>query len=436
MRRVWRLWLLGLFLTFLALSQVEASASQVYVLRVKGTINPVLTGYIKRGLDEAEKEQAAALIIELDTPGGLDSAMRDIVQSILASRVPVVVYVAPLGARAASAGTFIAMAAHVAAMAPNTTMGAAHPVFVGPSGPQGTTTTIEEKAVNDAVAYIKSLATQHQRNADWAEKAVRQSVAITEREALDLKVIDVMAGDLPELLAKLDGREVKLASGPVVLRTTGLTIHYFNMNFLEDFLFTISNPNVAYILLTLAMTGLFLELANPGAILPGVVGGMALLLALYALGMLPVNYTGVLLIGLAFIFFLAELFVTSHGALTVGGVASLAVGSFLLLSGQAPYFSISPYLIIGVVLGVTAFFVFVVGAVVRAHRRPVTIGLESLVGRTTVARTDLDPEGQVFLEGERWLAYSKSGPVKAGEEVVVTKVEGLRLTVSKQQKEN
>ncbi|MFH1485689.1 MAG: nodulation protein NfeD [Chloroflexota bacterium] len=418
----------------LATLGVRAAGDRVYVLTIKGAINPVVTSYVDRGISHAESNQAVACILQLDTPGGLDSSMREIVQRILNARVPVVVYVSPAGARAASAGTFITMAANVAAMAPNTAIGAAHPVNIGGSGEemQGT---MEDKVVNDAVAYIKSIASQRNRNADWAEKAVRDSVSITESEALVDNVVDIVAPDLPSLLSQLNGREVTLLTGKTVLHTEDADIVHLEMNFIEHWLFTISDPNIAYILLSLAMTGLFLEFANPGAILPGIVGGIFLLLALFSLGMLPVNYAGVLLIGLAFVLFIAEAFVTSHGMLAIGGVASLTIGSLMLMTSTAPYFSIDRRLIAAVVLSITAFFIFVVGAIARSHRRPATTGREGLMGERATARTTLDPEGLVFVHGERWDAISEDGRVEPGEEVVITKVDGLRVTVVKSGKE-
>ncbi|MBI2909083.1 MAG: nodulation protein NfeD [Chloroflexi bacterium] len=428
-----------LFLTVIwALSVLVASAadSRVVVLTVKGAINPVVASYIDRGITQAESEVASAVVIQMDTPGGLDSSMREIVQRILISRVPVIVYVAPQGARAASAGTFILMAAHIAAMAPNTATGAAHPVAIGaPSTPGApapeTRSPTEAKAENDAVAYIKSIAAERKRNADWAEKAVRESVSVTEQEALSLNVIDIVAPDVASLLAQAEGRQAAVSTGTVTLRTAGAQAVGLEMNFVERWLFTISDPNIAYILLSLAMTGLFLELANPGAILPGIVGGISLLLALFSLGMLPVNYAGVLLIVLAFILFVAEVFVTSHGMLAIGGVASLTIGSLILMSSSAPYFAIDRRLIAAVVLTISAFFVFVVGAIIRSHRRRASTGWEGLLGTRAKARTALNPEGFVFVEGERWDAISEDGAVEPGEEVIITKVDGLRLTVTR-----
>ena len=426
MRKFWLFLIsLGLFILLIP-GEASATTPQVDVLRVKGTINPVLVGYIDRGIGLAEEHGATACVIEMDTPGGLDSAMRDIVQRILEADVPVVVYVPP-GGRAASAGAFITLASHVAAMSPGTEIGAAHPVALGE---EGMDETMEEKVVNDAVAYIRSIAEARGRNADWAEAAVRESRSSPASEALELGVIDIVADNLNDLLPQLDGREVTLLSGEVVtLQTEGADINYIDMGAMERFLFTIADPNIAYILLSLGMLGIMLELFNPGTIFPGVVGATCLLLSFYSLGMLPINYAGVLLIVLAFGLFVAEVFITSHGLLALGGIASLTVGSMILMS--SPLFQINPGLIAGVVIVATVFVVFVIGAIVRTHRRRQQTGREAMVGTVAVARTTLDPTGTVFVHGERWEATLDEGKVEPGEEVVITKVEGLRLRVAK-----
>ena len=417
--------LLGLLLLLPA--GVSAAGSEIDVLRVDGTINPVLAGYIERGIGLAE-EHGATCVIQLDTPGGLDTSMRDIIKSILEADVPVVVYVPP-GGRAASAGAFITIAAHVAAMSPGTEIGAAHPVAIGEDGMDET---MEAKVVNDAVAYIRSIAEMRGRNADWAEAAVRESRSSPASEALELGVIDIVAQNLEDLIAQLDGWQVTLLGGEVVtINTDDASINYTDMGAMERFLFVISDPNIAYILLSLGMMGLFFELASPGAILPGVVGAICLFLAFYSLGMLPVNYAGVLLIVLAFGLFIAEIFVASQGLLALGGVASLAIGSMILMG--SPMFRIHPGLIAGVVIVVVAFFAFVVRAVVLSHRAQQPTGRESMVGMVAVARTPLDPKGTVFVHGERWEATVDEGRVEPGEEVVITEVDGLRLKVKKKE---
>jgi len=426
MKKFW-LFLIALGLLILLIpGEARATSAQVDVLRVEGTINPVLASYIDRGIGLAEERGATACVIELDTPGGLDSAMRDIVQRILEADVPVVVYV-PTGGRAASAGAFITLAAHVAAMAPGTGIGAAHPVALGE---EGIDETMEEKVVNDAVAYIRSIAEARGRNASWAEDAVRESRSSPAFEALELGVIDIVADNLDDLLTQLDGRQVTLLSGEVVtLQTEGADINYIEMGALERFLFAIADPNIAYILLSLGMLGIMLELFNPGTIFPGVSGAICLLLSFYSLGMLPVNYAGVLLVVLAFGLFVAEVFITSHGLLALGGIASLTVGSMVLMS--SPLFQINPGVIAGVVIVATVLCVFVIGAIVRTHRRRQQTGREAMVGTVAVARTNLDPTGTVFVHGERWQATVDEGKVEPGEEVVITKLDGLRLRVTK-----
>ncbi|MGB2799171.1 MAG: nodulation protein NfeD [Dehalococcoidia bacterium] len=429
MRRFW------LFLIFLGLSlllisgEVSAESSQVDVLRVKGAITPVLAGYIDRGIELAEEHGATACIIEMDTPGGLDSAMRDIIQHIMGADVPVVVYI-PSGARAASAGAFITLSAHVAVMAPATEIGAAHPVAIGEDGMDET---MEEKVVNDAVAYIRSIAETRGRNADWAEAAVRESKSSPASEALELGVIDIMADDMDDLLAQLDGWQVTLLSGEVVtLETEGANINYTGMGSIERFLFAITDPNIAYILLSLGMLGIMLELFSPGTIFPGVVGAICLLLSFYGLGMLPVNYVGIILIVLAFGLFIAEMFTATNGLLALGGIAALAIGSMVLMTN--PLFRINPVLIAGVVIAVTAFFVFVIASVLRTHRTRQQTGRDAMVDKVAVARTPLDPKGRVFVHGELWEATVDEGKVEPGEEVVITKVDGLRLVVTKKNK--
>jgi len=425
--------LLGLIITASIAIEAEAASSRIDVLHAKGVINPVLVDYIERGIEQAEEDNAIACIIQMDTPGGLDTSMRDIVKDIVNARVPVVVYVSPAGARAASAGVFITMAAHVAVMAPNTAIGAAHPVAIGTEGEEGMSETMEEKVVNDAAAYIRSIAEAHGRNMEWAEKAVRESVSATEQEALELNVIDMVAPDLDALVSQLDGRQVTMLGGNIVtLHTQGATINHIKMNTIEDFLYAISDPNIAYILLSLATLGIMAEIFNPGLIFPGVVGGICGLLAFYSLGMLPVNYAGVLLVVLAFGLFIAEVFTTSFGLFTAGGITALVIGSLILFKG-GPLFQVSPWLIATVVVIIAALFAFVISRVIRAHRRQASTGREELVGKTAVVRVALEPEGTVFYKGERWAAISNKGQVEPGETVIITKVDGLKLYVIKKE---
>lgn len=404
---------------------VLAQGPQVDVLTVRGAITPVFVSYIDRGLQLAEEEGAALVVIQLDTPGGQVSLMQEIVQRIVSSPVPVVVYVTPRGAQAASAGTVIVLAGHVAAMAPNTSIGAASPV-----GGQGEdlSETMKEKAVNALVAQVKTLA---QRRGDkavgWAERAVREAAAATEEEALELGVVDLVVPDLDELIKELDGRQVTVGQETVTLDTGDAWVKEVPMTPVESFLHTITNPNIAFILMTIGINGLLFELSSPGGFLAGIVGGISLLLGLYALGVLNVNYTGLLFIALAFVLFVADIKAPTHGALTAGGIVSFVLGSLMLFN--SPLYSISRSLVVGVALGSAGFFAFAVQAAVRAQRRQVTTGREGLVGELAVARTDLDPEGTVFLHGELWKAVVEGDNVTVGARVRVMEVEGFVLKV-------
>ncbi|GBD17629.1 hypothetical protein HRbin27_00113 [bacterium HR27] len=421
-------WVLGLALL---IQNTAAIGERVYLLEVDGPITPVMADYVARGIDEAARNGAEAVVIRLDTPGGLSSAMDDIVQDILQSPVPVIVYVAPEGARAASAGVFITYAAHIAAMAPATNIGSASPVLIGQDGqPTETDDTMQRKVVNDAVAKIRSLAERHGRNADWAEQAVREAVNITAEQAAALGVVDLVAPSLDALLDAVDGRTITTSAGEVTLRTRDAEVVTVGMTTLERFFQMLSDPNIAYILLSLGMLGLFFELANPGSILPGVLGGILLLLGLYALGTLDVNWTGVLLMGFAFLLFLIDLYVPTHGVLTLGGIISFALGSLLLLQSPAnPAFQLSRAVIIAVTGTVAALFLILVYLVARAHARRPATGKEALIGARAIVRRALEPEGMVFVEGELWRARSLSGPIPAGQTVRVVGLEGLVLLV-------
>ena len=423
--------LLGLLITASIAVEAQAATSTIDVLQVKGTVNPVLVDYIKHGIDHAEDNNAIACIIQLDTPGGLVTSMLDIVEDIVNAQVPVVVYVSPAGGWAASAGVFITMAAHVAAMAPATNIGAAHPVAVG--GEAEMSETQEEKILSIIASKAKTIAELQGRNAEWAERAVRESVSATEQEALELNVIDMVAPDLDSLISQLDGRQVTMLDGSVVtLHTQGATVNHVKMSWTEGFLYAIADPNIAYLLLSLAMLGLMVEISNPGLIFPGIVGGICGLLAFYSLGVLPVNYAGVLLIVLAFGLFIAEVFTTTFGLFTAGGITSLVIGSLILFKG-GPLFQVDWRLIGGVAIFVTALLGFVVSRVIRAHRRQASTGREELVGKRAVVKVALAPEGTVFFKGERWTAVSEKGRVEPGEEVIITRVDGLILYVIKKQ---
>ena len=431
--------LLLLVILLLGLStamNVLADSPRVDVITIKGTINPVLTDYIKRGIEQAEDYDATVVVIQMDTPGGLDTAMRDIIQEIINAKVPVVVYVAPSGARAASAGMYITLSADIAAMAPNTAIGAATPVQLGGDGEAGMSDEMKAKVINDAAAYARSLAESHGRNAEWAERAVIEGVSITSREALELNVIDLESPDLATLVAQLDGREVTMLDGSVItLNTQGATINHIKMKLIEDFLYTIADPNIAYLLLSLASLGIMVEIFNPGLIFPGVVGAISLLLAFYALGVLPVNWAGVLFIVLAFGLFIAEVLTTTFGLFTAGGVVSLVAGSLILFQGASPVFRVDPWLIATVTIIITAASAFIINRALSAHRKQAKTGREELIGKTAVVKTTLNPEGTVFYKGERWTAISDGDRVEPKEEVIITKIDGLTLHVVRKNKE-
>jgi membrane-bound serine protease (ClpP class) len=402
-----------------------AAASIVEVLTVEGAITPVTAKYLTEAIQKAEENGAECLIVEMDTPGGLMEATWQIDKAILASRTPVVVYITPSGGRAASAGVYISYAAHVTAMAPSTHLGSAHPVTMGG---QDSSKTMMEKITNDAVAHIKGLAEKRGRNVEWAEEAVRKSVSITEKEALQKGVVEIVSKDLTDLLDRLDGRAVKLDDGTEkILRTKGAKILHSAMDWRYRILDKISNPNIAYILMTLAGMGLFFELSNPGAILPGVVGGICLVLTFFAFQMLSVNASGVLLILLSLLFFIVEVKVNSHGLLAIGGVVSMFLGSLMLF--KSPEMRVSLGIIFTAVLCMTAFFLFALTMAARAHRRKVTTGIEGLVGEIGTVVEPIHPEGKISVHGEIWTAVAAK-PMKKGEKVIVDGVEGMVVKVS------
>jgi membrane-bound serine protease (ClpP class) len=403
-----------------------AAAGPVTTITVEGVISPVTVRLVETALAKAQAEGAQALVIQLDTPGGLERSMRTICQRLLNAEIPVVVYVGPTGARAASAGVFITMAAHVAAMAPATNIGAAHPVALG----GGVDKESMRKIENDAAAFARSIAIERGRNADWAEKAVRQSVSITEREAERLKVVDLVADSIPDLLAKIDGRTVKTVKGPVTLATKGAVVKAIEIGFRDRFLNVITDPNVAYVLMMLGMLGLFFELSNPGAILPGVIGGISLILAFFAFQSLPINYAGLLLILFAIVLFIAEIKVISHGVLAIGGMVSMALGSLMLFDAPEAGFRVSWWVIIPTVALTGGLFLFAVALGVRAFARRPLLGADGLIGEVGVARGPLTPVGQVAVHGELWNAVAE-GPVEDGAPVRVVDVKGLTLKVVK-----
>ena len=403
------------------------------VIKVEGVITSPTAKYIANSIEEAQKADAEGIIILLDTPGGMDTAMRDIAKSILNAPLPVIVFVYPSGARAASAGVIIASAAHIAAMAPGTNIGAAHPVAIGIGG-GGMDKTMSKKVENDAAAYARSIAKTRGRSEEWVEKAVRKSESITAEEALKLNVIDFVAPDVDKLLAAIDKKEVTLAGGKKKISTKNALINTKEMGTRQGILAAISDPNISYILLLIGLAGLYFELSTPGAILPGVIGGISLLLAFFGLSTLSVNYTGILLIIFGVILFIAEIKVMSHGLLTVGGVISLVLGSLLLFDTAEPALRISLQVLIPAVLLVSGFFIAVIWMAIQAQMRKHFTGIEAMIGAEAETLTDIANEGKVFLKGQYWKATSEK-PVKKGAKVKIIKVEGLNLIVEEIKKE-
>src|SRR5204863_3060171 len=410
----------------LAIASRASAAEKVSLINIDGAIGPATASYISRSIDEARAQNAQCLIIQLNTPGGLLDSTQKIVQSFLGSPVPVVVYVAPTGATATSAGCFITVAASVAAMAPATTIGAAHPVSIGgfPSGgEEKTDETMKQKLENFSVSYIETIAGKRQRNVEWAKSAVKESASITAEKALQLKVIDLIATDMSDLLQKLNGRVVDGKT----LKTAGAEISQIKMSPSEHVFQKLWRPEVMFILMLIAMYGIIAEVSTPGAILPGVAGAIALLLFLYMAAVLPVNVTGLGLIALAIFLFIFDVYATTHGVLTVGGVIAFLLGSLMLFNRADPLYRLSLNYIIPATLITAAFFIFVIGKGLRAQRLPVKVGAETLIGRTVTALTPVDSHrGRIFVEGEYWNAVSDA-PIAKDEYAVIAAVQGLTV---------
>jgi len=401
-------------------------ANEVYIGEMSGVISPASSAYILRAISIAEEKNAMCLIIKLDTPGGLDESMREITKRILNAKVPVVIYVAPKGARAASAGVFILYASHISAMAPGTNIGAAHPVGMGG---EKIDSVMVNKVTNDAVAYLQSLAKARNRNVEWAEKAVRKSASIDDETALKIGVCEIIAESEEDLINKLDGKEVKVLEENKKLDTKSAPIKKLSMTLREKLLLILTNPNIAYILLLLGIYGLFFELQNPGMIFPGVVGGICLILGFYALHLLPVNYAGLALILLSAIFFILEIYVTSHGLLTVGGVISLVIGSLILFESDLPFLRVSWEVIMVVVIIIVVFVGLLLFLGIRAQFRKPAAGKEGLISENGVARSEInDQGGTVFVHGELWNAVSEK-PIKKGSKIKVVSSQGMVLQV-------
>ncbi len=405
----------------------------VWKITVDAPIHPVTSEYIRHSLDRAEAESAELLILVLNTPGGLDSSMREIIERVLKARLPVAAYVYPSGGRAASAGFFIGVACDLFVMSPGTSTGAAHPVGISISG-QGMDETMTEKVVQDAASYIKTLAEKRGRNIKMAEDAVRRSLSYTETEALRGGLIDLVAKDVPDLLAQLEGKKIKRFDGrETVLTLRGLSVRDIPLSGRQKFLLTISNPNLAYLLLMIGLLGLYFEFANPGAVLPGVLGAISLLLAIFAFQILPINYVGLMLILLALVLFVLEVKVHSYGILSVGGLLSMIIGSLMLIEAPIPELRPSLRFIIPVALGFALIFIFLVSLVVRSHRARVQTGREGLLGETGLALTDLNLEGKVFVHGEYWKARAEE-PIPKGSKVIISGVlDNLTVRVSRSQ---
>lgn len=439
-----RLWLA--FALVLLVSMTCAAADKALQLDLEGPIGPATTDYVKRSFERAVDSLTHLIILRIDTPGGLDASMREIIKQIIASPVPVVAFVAPSGARAASAGTYIVYAAHIAAMAPATSIGAATPVrLTGPGSPSPlpergkkserkaqelpSANAMEHKIINDAVAYIKGLANMRGRNAEWAEKAVREAATLTAEEAVKHKVIDLVATDVGDLLRQLDGRKVTVLNRTITLATSGLLLEQLKPDWRSRLLAVLTDPNIAYLLLLLGMYGLIFEFSNPGAIVPGVLGAICLLLALFAFQVLPINYAGLGLILLGIILMAAEAFVPSFGILGIGGIAAFTIGSILLTDTGVPGFSIKIELILGFAITSALLFILGLGLILKTRRKPAVTGAEELLHTPAMALEDFEREGWVRLHSERWRAVSDR-PVRQGEQLKVLRIDGLTLYVT------
>ena len=418
---------------FACAGRPDAAPGSVHILTANGEVNRGMARYIARGIDAAEDTDAAALVIRLDTPGGLSSSMDDIDQDILNSEVPVITFVWPSGGQAASAGTFITYASHIAAMAPGTVIGSATPINSSGEDIEGD---LGNKVKENAVAKIREYAALRGRNADWAEDAVRNGISASASDAVELNVVDLQARDVEDLLGKIDGREVTLTQDrKVELRTAQARVVYNNTNFIEDFLNIIANPNIAFLLLSFGSLGIFIEFLHPGAIFPGVFGVISLLTGFFALSVLPFNWAGVALILFAFLLFALELFMTSGGILGIGGIVSLVLGGLLLTADNPPGFTVSPWVVFGLATVLAIMVAFVFANILRIRHMPAQVGIETMIGKQAVVRSPLNPTGYVFVNGEYWSAEAEGETIDKGDEVVITAINGFRLSVKKRNSE-
>jgi len=418
-----------LLISFLSPDKVSADQpeSSVVLVKISGVIDPAIAIFVGNSIDRAVEISAQAIVVEMDTPGGLDASMRTIIQKFIDAKLPIITYVYPQGARAASAGTFISYASTVSAMAPATSIGAAHPVsFSGEISKE-----MDQKITNDAISYLKNLATIRNRNSEIVVDLVKESASLTSEEAISKGVIDVIADDLNDLLLELDGREVVQGSNKFVLRTANADVVEIEMPLALRLLHILADPNIAYLLMMFGVYGIIYEFASPGLGFSGIGGAICLILALYSFQVLPVNIAGLALIILALILFIVDIIVPSHGILTAGGVIAMIFGSLILINSPTPYLRVAPALIIGISLATAVFFFFALRAVYKAHKAKPTTGKEGITGEIGEAREDMNPEGLVFVQGELWMATSEEEDIIKGDKVIVKNVDGLKLIVSK-----
>jgi len=442
MKKILRLVLLSLLFNWYSTIDLAATSNQIDVVKIENfIINPITANFIIKAIDTAEKNQAPCLIIQLDTPGGLLESTRDVVKKILNSDIPIITYVSPSGSHAASAGVFITYASHIAAMAPSTTIGSAHPIEIGLKSPfskkeentkQDDQDILTNKITNDLLAWIEGIARQRQRNVEWVKRAITESVSLTATEAVEQKIVNFLAKDINELLNKIDGKSVETISGPKTISIKGAFLNYVNLTERDKILNTIANPNISYILMLLGIIGLIFEFSTPGIGFSGIAGIICILLALYSFQILSVNYAGLALVAVAFILFVAEALTPGFGLLALGGIISFILGSLMLFKSSFPFLRVSLSIIIAAVITTAAITIFFVAKAIKIHRSKIKTGKEGLIGETAIALNDFDKKGKVFCHGEIWTAYNtRNDTIKKDQEVKIIKVDGLKLWVEK-----